>query len=155
MNSKSALIVKAQDRSALFGVVGLGYVGLPLVVELAKAGYKVLGFDVSEEVVDGVTMDVIERSPRYENSGYSRQVSWIDRDVHQVRKVEFYDRRGDLLKTLALKDYRDYNGVWRSHHMAMVNHQTGKSTDLIYGEYEFGLGLDEREFVKGKLTRLR
>jgi len=54
MSTKSDLIAKSQDRSALFGVVGLGYVGLPLVVELAEAGYKVLGFDVSERVVKGV-----------------------------------------------------------------------------------------------------
>ena len=38
----------------MFGVVGLGYVGLPLVVELAAAGYQVLGFDVSDRVVDSV-----------------------------------------------------------------------------------------------------
>ncbi|UCG88775.1 MAG: nucleotide sugar dehydrogenase [Gemmatimonadota bacterium] len=54
MNTQSDLIAKAQDRSALFGVVGLGYVGLPLVVELAAAGYKVLGLDVSQDVVDSV-----------------------------------------------------------------------------------------------------
>ena len=54
-----------------------------------------------------------------------------------------------------LSDYRDYDGVWRSHHMQMTNHQTGKSTDLIYGEYAFGVGLDEDDFVRGRLTRLR
>ncbi len=54
MDAKSALIAKAKDRSALFGVIGLGYVGLPLAVELATAGYKVLGFDVSDAVVGGV-----------------------------------------------------------------------------------------------------
>ncbi len=40
------------DGSAVFGVVGLGYVGLPLVVEMADAGHKVIGFDVSAEKVD-------------------------------------------------------------------------------------------------------
>ena len=46
------LIAKAEKREALFGIIGLGYVGLPLAVELAHAGYKVLGFDVSQRVVD-------------------------------------------------------------------------------------------------------
>ena len=110
---------------------------------------------IREEQYDGMVADVVERAPRYENSGYTRQVSWIDRDIDQVRKVEFYDRRGDLLKTLTLADYREYNGVWRSQQMGMVNHQTGKSTDLIYGEYEFGIGLEESDFVKGRLSRLR
>jgi UDP-N-acetyl-D-glucosamine dehydrogenase len=49
-----ALIEKAGRRDALFGIVGLGYVGLPLAVELAGAGYRVLGFDISERVVDGL-----------------------------------------------------------------------------------------------------
>lgn len=42
------------DRTAVVGIVGLGYVGLPLAVEFAKAGYHVLGFDISERVVTGV-----------------------------------------------------------------------------------------------------
>ena len=120
-------------------------------LELNKYDYNFL----REEQVDGIMMDVVERTPRYENSGYTRQLSWVDQDVYQVRIVEFYDRRGDLLKTLTLKDYRDYDGVWRSQRMEMVNHQTGKSTDFIYGEYQFDVGLDERDFVKGRLARLR
>ena len=54
MDVAQELIGKAQRREALFGIVGLGYVGLPLVVELAKAGYRVLGFDISERVVNGL-----------------------------------------------------------------------------------------------------
>jgi predicted RND superfamily exporter protein/outer membrane lipoprotein-sorting protein len=110
---------------------------------------------VREEAMDGMMMDVIERLPRYENSGYSRQLSWVDQEVFQVRRVEFYDRRGGLLKTLELKDYREYNGVWRSHRMEMVNHQTGKSTNLVYSDYRFGVGLDDGDFDRGRLTRLR
>ncbi len=48
----AALLAKAKDRSALCGVVGLGYVGLPLVMEFVRAGYRVIGFDVSQRVVD-------------------------------------------------------------------------------------------------------
>jgi UDP-N-acetyl-D-glucosamine dehydrogenase len=48
------LIGKAGRREALFGIVGLGYVGLPLAVELAHAGYRVLGFDIQQKVVDGL-----------------------------------------------------------------------------------------------------
>src|SRR3954464_7097122 len=45
---------KAERRQLLFGIVGLGYVGLPLAVELAAAGYQVLGYDISQRVVDGL-----------------------------------------------------------------------------------------------------
>jgi UDP-N-acetyl-D-glucosamine dehydrogenase len=54
MSIAQDLIGKAERREALFGIVGLGYVGLPLAIELAKAGYRVLGFDVQQKVVDGL-----------------------------------------------------------------------------------------------------
>ncbi|RAV21645.1 nucleotide sugar dehydrogenase [Paenibacillus contaminans] len=47
----AALIKKLEMKTAKIGVVGLGYVGLPLAVEKAKVGYKVIGFDVQEERV--------------------------------------------------------------------------------------------------------
>jgi UDP-N-acetyl-D-glucosamine dehydrogenase len=54
MSVTQDLIAKAERRQILFGIVGLGYVGLPLAVELARAGYSVLGFDVNEGVVEGL-----------------------------------------------------------------------------------------------------
>lgn len=54
MTLKDDLIGKAERREALFGIIGLGYVGLPLAVELAKAGFRVLGYDISQRVVDGI-----------------------------------------------------------------------------------------------------
>ena len=54
MSIAKDLIGKAERREALFGIIGLGYVGLPLAVELAKAGFKVLGYDISQRVVDGL-----------------------------------------------------------------------------------------------------
>jgi UDP-N-acetyl-D-glucosamine dehydrogenase len=54
MSIAQDLISKAERRQILFGIVGLGYVGLPLAVELSRAGYRVLGFDVNPDVVEGL-----------------------------------------------------------------------------------------------------
>jgi UDP-N-acetyl-D-glucosamine dehydrogenase len=54
MSFADDLIGKAERREVLFGVVGLGYVGLPLAFELIQAGYRVLGYDISQRVVDGL-----------------------------------------------------------------------------------------------------
>ena len=51
---KQSMLKKIEDRSLVIGVVGLGYVGLPLIVEKAKAGFKCIGFDVQQEKVDMV-----------------------------------------------------------------------------------------------------
>lgn len=53
-DQKQRLIAKFEGKTAVAGVVGLGYVGLPLVVVIAKAGYKVLGVDLNTEVVGGI-----------------------------------------------------------------------------------------------------
>ncbi len=53
-NMKQELLKKIESRSIVAGVVGLGYVGLPLAVEKAKAGFKTIGFDVQTSKVDAV-----------------------------------------------------------------------------------------------------
>ncbi len=57
-NFELELIAKAESRTALIGIVGLGYVGLPLAAEMAEAGFHVLGYDVSQRVVDTVNKGV-------------------------------------------------------------------------------------------------
>ena len=53
-SSPAALSEKISSKTAIVGVVGLGYVGLPLVVEKAKVGFKVLGIDQNPRRVDMV-----------------------------------------------------------------------------------------------------
>jgi len=121
-------------------------------IELNKFDYRYIG----TETCGAFQCDVLERQPRYENSGYSKQMAWVDQDVFQIRKVEFYDRRGDLLKVLELGDYRQYdNGVWRAHKLSMENVQTNKQTDLVYQDYVFNVGISDKDFTKGRLSRLR
>lgn len=49
---KEALLQKIANREIIAGVIGLGYVGLPLAVEKAKAGFKTIGFDIQKKKVD-------------------------------------------------------------------------------------------------------
>lgn len=72
MKIKQELLTKIENKSAIIGVVGLGYVGLPLAVEKAKAGYKTIGFDVQKEKVDLV------------NQGHNYIGDVVDEDLAQV-----------------------------------------------------------------------
>ncbi|MBY0123498.1 nucleotide sugar dehydrogenase [Bacillus sp. S/N-304-OC-R1] len=58
MDVYTSLLNKIENKEAVIGVVGLGYVGLPLAVEKAKAGYKVIGFDVQAARVEQVNMGI-------------------------------------------------------------------------------------------------
>ncbi len=51
---RQSILTKIKDKTAHLGVIGLGYVGLPLAVEKAKAGYVTIGFDVQDQKVDMV-----------------------------------------------------------------------------------------------------
>jgi len=111
---------------------------------------------LQDETLDGAATFVVERIPKDKDSGYARQMAWIDQDQYRLRKVVFYDRKNALLKTLTLGDYEQFlNRYWRSHTIKVTNHQTGKSTDLLISEYRFKTGLGERDFDRSSLERAR
>lgn len=111
---------------------------------------------VEDTILDGQPMFLVERYPVDENSGYSRQLVWTDQAEYRPMKIEYYDRKNALLKTLVFRGYRQYlDRYWRAEEMFMQNHQTGKSTLLTWTDYRFRVGLDERDFSKNALKRQR
>ena len=72
MSMKEELLKKIEDKTLRMGVVGLGYVGLPLAVEKAKAGFKTTGFDVQEQKVKMV------------NEGHNYIGDVVDSDLKQI-----------------------------------------------------------------------
>ncbi|MDV7341793.1 outer membrane lipoprotein-sorting protein [Terasakiella sp. A23] len=99
---------------------------------------------------------VLEQIPTYENSGYTRTEVWYDKDEYRQLKIDFYDRKNALLKTLTYGDYRQYLGkYWRSHDMYVVNHQTGKKTRLLFDEMQFQTGVSDKDLSKNSLKRSR
>lgn len=109
-----------------------------------------------DEACGEMTCFVIVRAPIYENSGYTRQVVWVDSQEYRPMKIDFYDRKKSLLKTLDFAGYQQYLGrYWRAGEMNMVNHQTGKSTVLNFTDYKFQTGLAGNDFTSSKLKRAR
>lgn len=111
---------------------------------------------VGTESLDGRDCFVLERVPRAKRSGYSKQRIWIDTEHFRSSRIDYFDRKGSRLKTLTFKDYRLYKDqFWRAGLLSMINHQTGKSTELTWESYEFGTGLTERDFDRASLARSR
>lgn len=120
--------------------------------EVEKYSYKYL----REDACDGGTCFVVEQYPVDKNSGYTRRQVWIDQSEYRMWKVEFYDRKNSLLKTLSSTGYQQYLGKhWRADSQNMINHQTGKSTDLVWANYQFKTGLKDKDFNKNTLKRAR
>ena len=99
---------------------------------------------------------VLERVPVSKDSGYSRQLVWLDREELRTMQIRFFDRRDAHLKTMVVEDYKQYlDRFWRSSRIAMTNHLTGKSTLLVWSGYEFGADLDLGDFTRTALKRAR
>jgi outer membrane lipoprotein-sorting protein len=120
--------------------------------EIEKYTYKWL----RNEILNGKNVFVIERYPVYKHSGYKRMIAWIDKEIYMPLKIEFYDRKDALLKTLTVHDYKQYlEQYWRADRQEMINHQSKKNTTLLWSNYQFNTGLTNRNFDKNSLKRAR
>lgn len=119
--------------------------------EVEKYTYKFL----REETYNGEKTQLVERFPVDPKSGYTRQIVWYNKDKgYRIEKMEFYDRKDALLKTLTYHGFKIYEGKhWRAGEMHMVNHQTAKETKLIFEGYQFRIGLTETDFTQNSLKR--
>lgn len=120
--------------------------------EVEKYDYK---FIKDDQLKDMQTW-VIEAYPKDKYSGYTKQVIWIDKAEYRTLKVDYYDRKNALLKTLIMSGYKEYLGkYWRTSLSEMTNHQNGKSTILEWQGYQLNTGLDDQDFNKNALKRAR
>ncbi|SIS74644.1 outer membrane lipoprotein-sorting protein [Neptunomonas antarctica] len=118
--------------------------------EIEKYTYKYL----RDESCGTEQCYVVEQYPVDEYSGYTRRVVWIDQSENRLHKIDFYDRKNSLLKTLTYAAYQQYLGKhWRPDMMKMDNHLTKKNTDLIWTDYQFNTGLSDADFNRNSLKR--
>lgn len=109
-----------------------------------------------DEAIDGEDAFVMEVRPRYKYSGYTRMTVWMSKEKYQPIKIEYYDRKNSLLKTMRASAFKQHLGkYWRAGEMLMVNHQTKKETLLVFSNYAFKTGLTARDFDKRSLKRSR
>ncbi len=144
--------IAAQNKSGSFMGSEFSYEDIATQT-IEKYSYKWLRDETCQEQ----ECHVIERRPLdKQNSGYTRQIIWMDKEHLRTFQVEYYDRKDTLLKTLTFQDYRKYlDRFWRPHDMNMVNHQTGKSSQLLWSDYAFHSGLNLNDFNQHSLTRIR
>ncbi len=120
--------------------------------EVEKYSYRFL----REEGCGAWQCYVIERIPEYQYSGYTSQIAWVDKEAYRLVKIDFYDRKKALLKTLSASDFDQYLGhYWRPGKMEMVNHLNGKSTILEWTDYQFQTGISDNDFRSQALKRAK
>lgn len=141
--------IASKNKAAAF--IGSDYAFEDLSAwEVKKFTYRFL----REENLEGADCFVAENTPAYEDSGYSRQVEWVDKTMYQPRRIDYYDREGALLKSMKFSDYKLYLGKhWRAGLQTMENTKTGKSTRLQWASWRFKTGLTAGDFTADALER--
>ena len=111
--------------------------------------YKYLG----DATVDGRKTWKLHRVPTERRSGYSKQIVWMDPVYQNALKIEYYDRKGELLKTMTLSGYEKLNQkYWRAARIDVINHQTQKKSSLTWAKRRLGADVDDTEFESESLS---
>lgn len=118
--------------------------------DISSQNYKNYSYDGEAEEVtkEGVAYYKIKRVPIDENSGYSKQMIWIEKETLLAKYGEYYDKQNRLLKKIHFLEYREIDGVQRVVKMMIENVQNNKSSSLIWEEDKINLGLKSSELSK-------
>jgi len=108
---------------------------------------------IREEEVDGHRCWVVESKPKDEDYMYSKSVGWIRQDTLLAMKVDFYDRKGALLKTLTVSEIKEQDGIWTAFRMEMDNVQEQHKTVIEMEEVRYNIGLEDSLFRVSTLER--
>ncbi len=115
--------------------------------EIEKYNYKFLE--------ENGSLLIVEQDPVDPKSGYTRRIVSYNKDKgYRIEKIEFYDRKNSLLKTLSYSNYKLYKGkFWRAGVFNMVNHQSNKETRLEFSDYNFEINFTDDDFTQVALKR--
>lgn len=138
--------ISSNNRSGSFMGSEFAYEDLA-AQEVEKFTYRYL----DDQKVDGRDCWRVERVPTDKNSGYKRQVTWTDKEYLSPVKIEYYDRKNELLKVSAFSGYKKQGKFWRWAKIAVENVQTKKKSMLVWEGRELGVKLDPSRFDSAAL----
>ena len=116
--------------------------------EVADETHRLLG----EEILDGRPVYHLESTPKA-RMDYVRRLSRIDRERFLPLKEDYYDVRGELLRTFTADEVRDVGGHWTVTRRTMRNAQSGHRTEVTYDEVHHDVGVTEELFSERYLRR--
>ena len=147
--------ISASDRGDYFLGTDLTYEEIKKEnkVELSDYRFQTTG----REIVDGIDCLVVESVPVNEKIaeelGYSKVVSRVDPAIWMSRKVDYWDRSGNHLKTLHNQRIAEIDGIWTVLELYVENHKTGHKTRLTFSNNDYATEVKDGMFEQGRLIR--
>ena len=106
------------------------------------------------EVVDGIDCYILDRIPKEgKKTQYSKHIQWVRKDNLLRYKVEYYDKKGKMLKTMMFPTCELIDGIW-SATTTTLERADGKSrTEVVWDKMRYNVGLDDAMFEHSHLQR--
>lgn len=147
--------ISASDRGDYFLGTDFTYEDIKKETKVSFEDY--LRTTIGEEKVDGHRTYKMEQIPVNKKIakelGYGRVVSWVDPEIWIIRKSEFWDVRGNHLKTLHIKEIRKVQDIWTAHRLEVRNHKTGHRTIFTFSDVDYQTGVKDDLFTERALRR--
>lgn len=105
-----------------------------------------------EETIDGHACYVVESTPKASGYIYSKTISWVMKDSYIGLKREFYDSKGNLLKTLSIKKFDKISGIWTILESEMHNVQKNHKTLMKFSDVQYNKGIPESQFTERSMS---
>lgn len=115
--------------------------------EVEKYTYKF----IKDDKLGGRKIWVIERKSTDKNSGYSKELVYMDQEYQNPLKIEYFDRKGEILKIAEFKDYKKIGKFWRYNIIEMKNQQTKKQSILTWKGRELNKKFSDSKFNQNRL----
>lgn len=106
---------------------------------------------LEDVTLDGRACWKMQRVPVSPKSGYSKEIGWFDKEYNNPLKVEYYDRKEELLKVAVFTDYTQYDRWWRAGTIEMDNVQTQKKSTISWKVREMGKHYEDDHFDSANL----
>ncbi len=147
--------VSATDRGESFLGSDLSYEDVKLETKVGLEDYR--WTTLGEDEVEGRRCLVVEAVPVDEKTarelGYGRVLLRVDPAIWMVRRAEYWDPGGRLLKTAELGDVRLVDGIWTVHRVEVANARTGHRTLLGFDDVDYASPVDDDLFTERALAR--
>ena len=121
--------------------------------DISSQNYKNYNYSGEAEEVtkDGLPFYKVTRTPIDANSGYSKQVIWIEKQSFLAKYGEYYDKQNRLLKKINFSEYKVIDGIQRIVKIEIENVQNGKSSSLTWDEDSINAGISSGDLSKRAL----